>query len=69
MLVGTPMKINTEPKNGGVGRWVFLFKHVIFRFHVNFSVNFQGVVVVVFLSFTSSEFRNNKEPLVFFSNT
>ena len=32
----TPWKINMEPKNEGLVQMIFLFKQVIFRFHVNF---------------------------------
>ena len=38
-LESIPLKINMEPKNEGLKRlfsFIFLFKQVIFRFHVNF---------------------------------
>ena len=38
--VGTPSKMNMEPKNGGLefGRYFFLFNWVIFRFHIHLQV-------------------------------
>ena len=43
-LVSTPLKISKEPKYAG-WKMSFLFKQVIFRFHVNFpgvySINYQ----------------------------
>ena len=32
----TPPKTNMEPKNGGLVQMIFLFKGVIFQFHVSF---------------------------------
>ena len=45
-----PLKINMGPKYEGLVQMIFLFKQVIFRFHVNFP----GCMFTLYKSFVSS---------------